>query len=513
MNKQVIIFCVLWGLLITSTNFAQIKSVDSLLHQIGNAVDDTSKVSASIEYGELILNQDPQKAQMVWEKALQLVEDNLNKTSFKKRYLSYKASLLNNLAFILLQEGKMNQALKYWNSSLEIQEKIGDQMGLALSYNNIGSVMLNQGNLEKAIQYYHSSLNIYEKADHVEGRGNCLNNIGSVYQRQGDKEKAVEYYLKAIEVDSIYQSKPFYPITLINLGLIYSTLKDHASAYRYFNEALNIAIKNNNKKLMANLYNNIGFIYGNYGDPDSKPISGVYSQDQKTAIEYYLKSLDIKNEYNLNEDIPVTLLNLGASYYKIGQKGKAFILLNQSLEMSKNLGYPYNIKSAASTLKEIYKREGNFKSALEMYELEVKMGDSLISEANRKASIKQQLKYEYEKQAAADSVAHAKENEVKNAQLAEQKAEIKAKKNTQYALFGGLALVLIFATFMYNRFKITQKQKNIIELQKSEVEEQKKLVEEKQKEILDSIHYARRIQMAQIPTEISVIKLVSRLNR
>jgi hypothetical protein len=59
----------------------------------------------------------------------------------------------------------------------------------------------------------------------------------------------------------------------------------------------------------------------------------------------------------------------------------------------------------------------------------------------------------------------------------------------------------VFGVFMYNRFKVTQRQKFIIEQQKEEVEEQKKLVDEKQKEILDSIRYAKRIQMAQVPSE------------
>jgi hypothetical protein len=38
-------------------------------------------------------------------------------------------------------------------------------------------------------------------------------------------------------------------------------------------------------------------------------------------------------------------------------------------------------------------------------------------------------------------------------------------------------------------------------------------VEEKQKEILDSIHYARRIQMAQIPSEKSVFKKLEKLKK
>ena len=52
--------------------------------------------------------------------------------------------------------------------------------------------------------------------------------------------------------------------------------------------------------------------------------------------------------------------------------------------------------------------------------------------------------------------------------------------------------------------KTTQKQKKLIEAQK-------KLVEEKQKEILDSIHYARRIQNAILPTEKYIDKTLKRL--
>ena len=70
-------------------------------------------------------------------------------------------------------------------------------------------------------------------------------------------------------------------------------------------------------------------------------------------------------------------------------------------------------------------------------------------------------------------MAHEKDTEIKNGELQKQKAEIKAKKNQQYALFGGLGLVMIFAGFLYNRFKVTQKQKGIIEEQKTVVEQQK----------------------------------------
>ena len=61
------------------------------------------------------------------------------------------------------------------------------------------------------------------------------------------------------------------------------------------------------------------------------------------------------------------------------------------------------------------------------------------------------------------------------------------------------------------RFKVTQKQKSIIEDQKSLVELQKQMVEEKQKEILDSIQYARRIQIAHMPSDKRVGAMLGKL--
>jgi hypothetical protein len=129
------------------------------------------------------------------------------------------------------------------------------------------------------------------------------------------------------------------------------------------------------------------------------------------------------------------------------------------------------------------------------------MRDSVKNNENQKAAFKKEAQYKYEKQRAEDSVATARDSQVKNAEIERHGAELSAKKTQQYYLLGGLGLVLVFSGFMYNRFKIMQKQKSIIEEQKNVVEEQKDLLEEKQKEILDSIYYAKRIQTALMPSE------------
>jgi hypothetical protein len=64
--------------------------------------------------------------------------------------------------------------------------------------------------------------------------------------------------------------------------------------------------------------------------------------------------------------------------------------------------------------------------------------------------------------------------------------------------------VAIITLIIFRSLNITKKQKFIIK-------NQKELVEEKQKEILDSIHYAKRIQNALLPTEKYIQKNIDRM--
>ncbi|MDO9001740.1 MAG: hypothetical protein Q7W45_18380, partial [Bacteroidota bacterium] len=70
----------------------------------------------------------------------------------------------------------------------------------------------------------------------------------------------------------------------------------------------------------------------------------------------------------------------------------------------------------------------------------------------------------------------------------------------------GFGLVLILALFILRGYKQKQKANAIIITQK-------RLVDEKQKEILDSIHYAKRIQTALLPSEKYIEKSLQKLNK
>lgn len=391
------------------------------------------------------------------------------------------AYALHQIAYLLQTAGDITKALEYNSRSLKIKEEIGDKFGIAFSLNSIAAIFEIQGEYSKALEYFIRSLKLQEEIGDREGMAQSLNNIGAIYNVQGDPNA------KSSKEDAKKE------------GML--------KALEYYNRSIKLFEEVGDKKGMATALSNIGVIYGKQGDT-------------KKELEYYSESLKIRESVGYKKGIAMSLFNFGATYLRQKNYPEALNYALKSMKISNELKYAENIRNAAEILYKIYKATGNYKLAYENHELYFQMRDSVDNERTRKASIKQQLKYQYEKQAAADSIAHSKESEVKNAQLAQQKAEISAKQNQQYALYGGLGLVLVFAGFMYNRFKITKKQKTIIEQKEKEtqkqntiISQQKLVVEEKQKEILDSIHYAQKIQKALLPSEKNFESTLNRLKK
>jgi tetratricopeptide (TPR) repeat protein len=376
----------------------------------------------------------------------------------------------------------------------------------ANTLNDLGYIAKMKGNITLAISDFFEAQKIFEQISDRETAAHCLSNIGAVYVMQGDLNKALDCFMKSAETLKAIKIKDALSTIYNHIASIYQDTKQIELADEYYQKALVMSRELNDKLQEANTLNNLGDF-------------NLLRHNYEKSRDYFLQAIKLQEEGNDKRGAAIACANVARIYVDMYiSKGrhrtdlqKALDYTQKSLKAGRELGYPEIILSAARISYDTYKFLGDDRKALEYYEEFIKMRDSVSNESNRKASIRQMLKHEYEKKAAADSVSHAKESEIKSAELSRQSAEIKAKKNQQYALFGGLFLVILFSIFMYNRFKVTQKQKAVIEQQKEVVEDQKKLVEEKQREILDSIRYAKKIQLAQIPSEKRISGMINRM--
>ena len=402
------------------------------------------------------------------------------------------ASALNTQGVSFYIRGDYANAINYYTRSLKIKEELGDKKGIASSLANIGSVYLGQGDYGKAIDYFTRSLNIREEIEDKGGIAASLNNIGIIYKDQGDYKKALEYYNRSLKILEELGNKWSIATSLNNIGVIHIEQGDFKKAIEYYTKSLNMREEIEDIDGIAMSLNNIGVIYNEQGD-------------YVKALEYYNRSLKKSEELGDENGISQSLNSIGSVYIEEGAYHKALENCSKGLNIAQETGDVQLIKDASGNLWKLYKKLGKHKQALEMHELYIEMSDSVLSIENKEAIIQQEFKYNYEKEAAADSVVAAEADKVKNAQLAVEKAQNKQhvleasqQKQQKYFLYGILALALLFGGFIFNRFRATNKQKNLIETQHHELNET-------HREITDSINYAKRIQSAILP-QIKVVK-------
>ena len=175
-------------------------------------------------------------------------------------------------------------------------------------------------------------------------------------------------------------------------------------------KSLKIQKEIDDKSGMAYSLNNIGKIYKKQGNLPK-------------ALEYLNKSLKKRKENGDKKGVAYSLNNIGALYIKIaessatsGSKKKNYLFAlsysDSSLAISKELGFPENIRNAEGTLSKIDSARGNYLGAFEHYKQYIIFRDSLNNKETHKASMKNQIKYEYDKKSVADSVRVQEEKKV-----------------------------------------------------------------------------------------------------
>ena len=366
---------------------------------------------------------------------------------------------------------------------------------IAASLNNVGALYKSLGDIPKALDYYHNCLKIQESIKNKNGIAYALSNIGDVYNDQGEPNKALEYYNKSLVIWKEINDKSGVARALDNIGSMYNAQGDYDNALTFCENGLKLRKEADDKQGIIESLKNIGYIY-------------LKQKNYIVASDFFQKSLILSEEINDKQGICYALSSLIKVKIMLSEYKEVLPFAERNFKLSQELGFPHNIKTASNLLSNIYSKTGNYKGAYEMQVLYKQMTDSINNEVNKKASIQKGFQYEYEKKATADSVKTVAERRVLNVQ-------IKQERTQRIALYIGIGLFALFSIFMYNRFRITSKQKHIIELQKKEVdiqreladsrrhlaEEQKEIIAEKQKEILDSIHYAKRIQQAMLTSE------------
>jgi hypothetical protein len=228
---------------------------------------------------------------------------------------------------------------------------------------------------------------------------------------------------------------------------------------------------------------------------------------------YILECIKLQKKDNFKRGLSMTYKNYASILNILGQNAKAMHYLKLSYTLAEEMHYVRGLKASALLMSRIYRSQKKHKEALRYLKIYIKMRDSLSNNENRIVSMKAQMQYEYEKKAATDSIKAAEQDKIIAAQKMAQWQKQERNKTLRKGLMAGLIISGIFLLIFFNRLRLIQKQKALIEIQKEETDSAYLKLEEKNKEVLDSIQYASRIQRALITDEKTFHKLIQRIRQ
>ena len=371
---------------------------------------------------------------------------------------NFLANGLQNLGLLYRNMGDTEKALEFLNEAKDVLKESPNQKGQVGLNINIGSIYLEKGKLLEAVDLFSEALVIAEEINFDFAIHAIYGNLSTCYFKIDDYETSISYSEKAIEIAKRLDLQSGLASSFLDIGNAYNQLGDPETSLQYLEEALSIA------KAIGDIYieiNVLSELSANYQKLENFRFS------DSLANQALIKSQQV----NFAPGIGRAKNRLSSLAYAQGQYKKAEIFGKEAYTISQEEDNIRDLSMRAGVLYFIYKDSGQPRRALEMLEIKNRYDEELKDEENQRAVIKQQFKYDYEKQKQID--------DLKNAKVVA--LETQRRKNQQrFSVFTGLALILALcmAYFIFNRLKLTREQKIIIEEQKLKVEQSEKYKEQ-----------------------------------
>jgi len=175
------------------------------------------------------------------------------------------AGSLGSIATVQIALGKPDDALKNFNEELKVNREIGDRAGVGDALIDLGSFYINRDQPEKALPLFKESLQIQIDLGNEQRRGLVLNDIGNIYLSRGEVQDAHTFYEQALQLREKFNVPEDIAETLHNLAETDISLGLYDQAIERYHRALDLRRQSDNKKMIAIETSGLGSVFGFQG--------------------------------------------------------------------------------------------------------------------------------------------------------------------------------------------------------------------------------------------------------
>lgn len=320
-----------------------------------------------------------------------------------------KVESLRCMASALAASGELGNAEERYNEAILLCEK-KDEVALSSLYGEFGDVLCEQGRLDEAIDAYKSSLGYDQNHQDQLGIACANRRLGVAYQRRGDHDRARDYYkeaerlLRQLEDEDerallrLYQGSSFE-----DQGLYSKALSEYNKARSFYGQQRNAlrsafaARCEGSAQLHLNLLNeaetNANHALEQLAGIEDKPeeieclnLLGAVRRTQgrrAEAFELHRKALAIADSLSLQPAQACSRRHLAAVLVEQREDGqkKALEKLKSALAIYKDLDDEVNCSEVHDDLADVYLVLGQVDEAINHYEIGLRIARKLDRQA------------------------------------------------------------------------------------------------------------------------------------
>jgi serine/threonine protein kinase/tetratricopeptide (TPR) repeat protein len=220
---------------------------------------------------------------------------------------------------------KPAEALRNYEDSMAINQRLGQKRGVAASLSEIAQVQLSLGKPDAALSAYNECLKIRREIGAKKDAGDTLIELGDFYADRGQSDQALQMFKESLQIQRDAGDEPYQALCLNNIGNAYLHKGENEDALTYLQQSLQLREKLNVPDDIAETLHNLGEAYTNLGQYDQ-------------AITALMRGLDLYRKSGNNQGAAIISHSLGLVFEYQGRLGPAIGALQDAVKAFRDLG-------------------------------------------------------------------------------------------------------------------------------------------------------------------------------
>jgi len=215
----------------------------------------------------------------------------------------------NSLGMYLLEQGRVDEAVPYFQQAVRIQPTDTD------GHNNLGNALLQKGLVDEAMMQFQKALALSVAQGDI-GEREADYNLGTALLSKGRIDEAIAHYRRAMERPGLYTADAHG-----NLGLALQAKGQTRQAIAQYEKALEM--KPNSVSAKTNL-------------------AWVFATSSDSSLRNGAKAIQLAEQANQlsGDSNPIVLNTLAAAYAESGRFSPALATAQRALDLATNQGNP-----------------------------------------------------------------------------------------------------------------------------------------------------------------------------